>query len=58
LNMDPATILALIGIIDTAATLIKQHANGQQPTAEDLTALQAQTKQLSDQIDALRTDKA
>jgi type II secretory pathway pseudopilin PulG len=55
--MDPATILALIGIINAAATMIAQHANGQQPTADDLTALQQQTKQLSDQIDALRTDK-
>jgi hypothetical protein len=56
--MEPATILALIGIINAAATMIEQHANGQQPTADDLTALQQQTKQLSDQIDALRTDKA
>jgi hypothetical protein len=56
--MDPATVLAIIAIIDSATRMLAQHANGQQPTADDLTALQQQTKQLSDQIDALRTDKA
>jgi hypothetical protein len=56
--MEPATVLAIIAIIDSATRMLAQHANGQQPTADDLTALQQQTKQLSDQIDALRTDKA
>jgi hypothetical protein len=55
--MNPAIILALISIIDGAATLIQKHANGQNVTAEDLTPLQDQTRQLSDQIDAMRTDK-